>query len=315
MTTSRSHRLEGLEPDNLLAFLALLGLLRSLEAVGLRPRAHWEGLPLRPVLDLPEPVTQETVAEQAAAGCARLAQDHDFCGEKDLTFRAERARYLLEHALQRPRSGRAELLGCLFSDGAVDQNNKIIPTPLCAMFGQGHQHFLARLASVPRGDLPTSLQKRRPPPDLKSPDFLVEALFHPWQRRDETDGFRWDPAEDRRYALRFRDPSKEAGRTVHGANRLAAVGIAAMPGTAVMRPRGVRFLNIGTELGEGGGIVVTWPIWARPASLAAIRALLAHPALLAAEPAVLERLGVIERRRARRILNGRFVNFTRAEVV
>jgi len=37
----RCHRLEGLEPDNLLAFLALLGLLRSLETArpAWRPRA------------------------------------------------------------------------------------------------------------------------------------------------------------------------------------------------------------------------------------------------------------------------------------
>lgn len=41
-----SHRLIGLEPDNLLAFLALLGLLRSLEAIPegkrLFPRACWK---------------------------------------------------------------------------------------------------------------------------------------------------------------------------------------------------------------------------------------------------------------------------------
>jgi hypothetical protein len=48
------HRLEGLEPDNLLAFLALLGLLRAIEVVRetWRPRAAWDldAPPLRPVL-------------------------------------------------------------------------------------------------------------------------------------------------------------------------------------------------------------------------------------------------------------------------
>ena len=33
MTAAKAHRLEGLEPDNLLAFLALLGLLRALEDI------------------------------------------------------------------------------------------------------------------------------------------------------------------------------------------------------------------------------------------------------------------------------------------
>lgn len=54
MTESRTHRLDGLEPDNLLAFLALLGLLRSIELSrpDWRPRAYWtiETPPLRPIV-------------------------------------------------------------------------------------------------------------------------------------------------------------------------------------------------------------------------------------------------------------------------
>jgi hypothetical protein len=72
------------------------------------------------------------------------------------------------------------------------------------------------------------MAKRRPPPDLNTPAYLHTALFVPWSRSDETDGFRWDPAEDRRYALRFKNPSGDSGRTVHGANRLACVGLAAL---------------------------------------------------------------------------------------
>lgn len=54
MTEMRTYRLAGLEPDNLLAFLALLGLLRSLQAVHpeWHPRARWatEAQLLRPEL-------------------------------------------------------------------------------------------------------------------------------------------------------------------------------------------------------------------------------------------------------------------------
>ena len=52
MTVGGTHRLDGLEPDNLLAFMALLGLLRTLEEArpGWRPRASWTVAepPLRP---------------------------------------------------------------------------------------------------------------------------------------------------------------------------------------------------------------------------------------------------------------------------
>lgn len=312
---STRHRLEGLEPDNLLAFLALLGLLRALETAGWRPRAHWEGPPLRPVLSLPEAATDAEIAAKAAEGCAVLAADYDFDGERDLTFGAARARALLEAAATPEARRRAAVLGSLFSDGALREDGRVLPTPLCAMFGQGHQHFLSRLAEVPKGVLPKALAKRRPPPDLNAPEKLMAALFQSWERVDETDSFRWDPAEDRRYALRFANPSTDAGRTVHGANRLAAIGLAALPGAAVPRRRGLRFLTLGTELDASGATTITWPIWDRPASLAAIQALLAHPALVIERGDGLRHLGVMERRRAWRIANGRFMNFSRAKRV
>jgi hypothetical protein len=86
MTGGTIHRLEGLEPDNLLAFLALLGLLRTLEAVGWRPRSHWQGPPMRPVLSLPAAVTRAEVAMAAARGCAALAADYDFDGRESLNY-------------------------------------------------------------------------------------------------------------------------------------------------------------------------------------------------------------------------------------
>ncbi len=315
MSATTTHRLEGLEPDNLLAFLALLGLLRALDVVGWRPRAHWTGMPLRPVLTLRSAATAAQVAEKAAEGCATLASDHNFDGEKDLTFDAARARSLLEEANKPEAGARMALFGSLFSDAALKDDGRILAAPLCAMFGQGHQHFLTRLTDVPRGVLPKTMAKRRPLPDLNAPSYLIAALFEPWVRTDETDGFRWDPAEDRRYAMRFKNPSGDAGRTVHGANRLASLGIAALPGAAVERRRGIRFLTLGAEPGPDGSMAMNWPIWSCAASLAAIQALLGHPQLVSGDVTGMRHLGVVERRRARRIANGKFMNFTRAEVV
>ena len=165
--------------------------------------------------------------------------------------------------------------------------------------------------------MPKTLAKKKPPPDLNAPSWIAEAVFAPWTRRDETDSFRWDPAEDRRYALRFKNPSGDSGRTVHGANRLATVGLAVLPGAPVERRGRIRFLTLGADLNIGGGVEITWPIWENPASLAAIQVLVAHPALATMNPDrdCLARFGVIEVRRTSRISVGKFFNFTRAEVM
>ena len=76
------HRLVGLEPDNLLAFLALLGLLRALETArpAWAPRAYWDVArqPLRPVLVLREAVGEDAVAAAANEGILALAAGYRF---------------------------------------------------------------------------------------------------------------------------------------------------------------------------------------------------------------------------------------------
>lgn len=317
MSANAQRRLVGLEPDNLLAFMALLGLLRALDAAQpeWHARAYWDQLrqPLRPVLRLACAQPKESVAAAAAEGTAALAEAHRF-NRNDLNYPAEQARDLLLEARER---NRAELLDALMSDGAAREDGSIWPTPLCFLFGQGHQHFLSRLVDIPSGRLPAKLVKTRRPPDLRAPDYIARTLFEPWTRSDPTDGLRWDPAEDRRYALRADDPSGDPAGMQHGANRLAAIGLPVLSGTVVRRRSDMRFLNAATSYGEDGGIRITWPIWTVPARLAGIRAMLAHPAL-AGDAQVIGELapqGVAFAFRARRISVGKFFNVTVAERV
>jgi hypothetical protein len=209
---------------------------------------------------------------------------------------------------------RADVLAALFSD-AVENNEIVAPTPFCLLFGQGHQYFLDRFSSVAKqASVPRGGNGR----GSSSPDDPLErALFRVWERVDATPGFRWDPAEDRRYALRFSDPSKDTATTVHGANRLAVVGLPALttcPGTVGKR---VRLLTMGVRQTNSRDVEVTWPIWTRPASLEGIRALLTHPLLAVDEPDVtrLRALGIHEIRRAKRVSTGKFLNFTRAVAI
>lgn len=331
MTYSVPHRLDGLEPDNLLAFLALLGLLRSLEAVDkengdsekLLPRASWDLAhpPLRPVLHLQRAMEKDEVGEAAAKGIALLSKFHVFGGAKDLNYPYKDARALLKEGANTASSDErnyADLLASLFSDAAIKGNKKdevIDPTPLCLLFGQGHQHFLERLASVPNCEAPPPRGRGKSAKSVSAARCLEEALFQPWHREDPTDSLRWDPEEGVRYALMAGDPTDAAYKsgTQHGANRLACIGLAAL--TLVPRTRAghVRSVILGGTPGRRGGFSFSWPIWKEPASLASIRGLLGHPGLLT--PGSLSHLSVDHVFTARRISIGKFMNFTRAKAV
>lgn len=329
MTAATSHRLEGLEPDNLLAFLALLGLLRALETDDndstrqqedrLRPRAAWDvdHPPLRPRLYVSKTITKNALAERADSALEkRLVPSHDFGGQKDLTYSRDQCRALLQseaRAACRRQRGRVDLLAALMSDAAIkdDKQDLIDPTPLCLLFGQGHQHFLDRLAKVPGEAEPPPRGKGKTAVSVSAAEALAEALFEPWHRNDPTPSFRWDPDEDVRYALMAGDPTDAAYKTAtqHGANRLAAVGLAAITLVPEMRAGRVRPSIVG-GLSGADGFSFAWPIWREPATLCSIRALLAHPDLRG--PPALAHLGVDHVMITRRISVGKFMNFSRA---
>ena len=319
MTPFATHRLNGLEPDNLLAFMALLGLLRVLDEArpNWRARVFWtvDDPPLRPALRTPNDISMDAVAKAVADGLDLLARRHEFDGRKDLTLSPEDATRSLQKAVgAADRDGYiADLWAALVSDAAVLRDRKKVePTPLCLMFGQGHQHFLERLTSVPRRKVPSARGRGRSKVTVPEPECLREALFASWKRPDDTQSFRWDPNEDVRYALRARDPTDVATKetTQHGANRLAAVGLSALTVAPRSRFGQVRLVMLGGRREADGSFVFRWPIWRAPISFACIRALLGHPDLGSRE--TLAALGLVEVRRARRISAGKFMNVTRA---
>ena len=319
MTCYATHRLNGLEPDNLLAFMALLGLLRSLEKVrpDWHPRISWtvDEPPLRPRLRVTEGIASvNSIIEAASEGVAALAQYHDFDGLSDLTLSTEHAAQKLREAASSDRYT-ADLWAALVSNAATRDNKKAEPTPLCLMFGQGHQHFLSRLASVPQQAIPPNRGTGRKKSEISEAECLHEALFTTWERPDNTDSFRWDPHEDVRYALRARDPTDSATKetTQHGANRLAAIGLSVLTVVPRHQSRGAQLVLLGGARGRGGIHTLGWPIWREPISLAGIRALISHPHL--DRPETRNALGVVEYRRARRIFFGKYMNFTRAETI
>lgn len=303
MPTTTQTPLPGLEADNLLGILAALGLLRALETSRPEwgPRLSWVGPPWVAELHTWEPIEREAVAAACMDGLASWGP-HVGCGDmKDVKLDVSAFRAIATDA--RATEHAARFAAALTAECPAKQDGSVYPSQLVFMFGQGHQHFLERVVAAVRNVLPAKLRKSKAADDLVAAGKIAEALFQPWRRSDPTDSFRWDPADDQRYALRFSDPSGEgAALTVHGANRLAALGFlsfACFPGQRRMNSRGV-VRDSGSEF--------VWPLATSPASLASYEALLAHPDVLAGNVENLRRLGVGEVMRARRVSNGKFVN-------
>jgi hypothetical protein len=326
VTAATWHRLDGLEPDNLLAFLALLGLLHALEAVdqsqgeadAMAARAAWDvgTPPVRPILSLKRALTAEEVVARAAHGIEIVAAAYGFGDRKKLDYTRDECRKLLrDEAGTATLSSRrrADLLAALMTDAGIkDDRNEVDPTPLCLLFGGGHQFFLERLSSVLREPAPPPRGRGKHARSLSASECLGEVLFQPWHRGDPaTSSFRWDPAEDVRYALRAGDPTDPAYKagTQHGANRLGAVGLAALTLVPEIRGGRVRPAVIGGKL-QANRFAFAWPIWREPATLSAIRALLAHPHLRT--PGALKHLSVDHVLEAQRIPSARLMNFSRA---
>lgn len=346
---STTHVLKGLEADNLLAFLALLGLLDALDTARpkWRTRVAWRGMPPQAGLELAAEVSTDGLLAGAKAGLRMLEKRHarvcsvlecpdsgmercKSCRGIDLKSAADDFRKIA--LALRGKREQASLIAALASDGALAREPKgsrprVEPTSLCAVSGQGHQHFLSRLIAMlrlPGLEADGKSQKprdgrsgRKPKSETRSLlDELRQALFEPWRYEDGTESFRWDPIEDRRYAYQWGDPSENANRigTVPGANLLAAFGLAALtsaPTASGLATRGV--------FRATGQVRVCWPLVAVPTSLAGHVALLSHPWLSNEERAPqLAAYGVLAVARSQRYgvpgAAGTYFNFTRARV-
>ncbi len=285
-----------LEPDNLLAFLALLGTLRAVEASRPEwsPRASWEGVPPRAVIHLAKDVSETALFEALCDGIASFAEAYAFIAD-DIKFSESEFRELAADATTIER---ADVLAALCSDGALRRKeDQVEATPLCTMFGSGWQNFLRRLNNAAVAET--------------HPDQLRRALFVPWTYEDIGESFRWDPIEDRRYAYQAGNPSETANKigTVTGANRLAAIGF----GRWACAPGSGGLVTLGTTR-SGSDRFISWPLNDVPASLDALVALLGHPTIVKDNSVKLRAYGVPRVARARRYQNGKYFNIARATI-
>lgn len=298
----RELLLSGLDGANPLAFLAAVGTLRTVSLA--EPKADWrmkwlmhEGV-WAPVLLANRPASAEAVVELLCASLRRESTP-EFDFSQNLKVKPEdfRAQAAAAQDQARPQDRRfADFIAAFGCETLQAKDRKTIQdTALRALTGAGHQPFL---------DTMRKLVAETEAGHLRS------ALFETWSYADFRLGLRWDPEEDRRYALRWENPSDSDGvRTVRGANRLAVEALPVLPTVP-----GERELQTTGFTTRARAVLFTWPIWEVAVGVDVVRSLLALPEIQQPEPnrKHLNAMGVVEVHRSQRISIREYRNFTRA---
>ena len=138
---------------------------------------------------------------------------------------------------------------------------------------------------------------------------LQDCAASVWQHQDEQCALRWDPTEDKSYALQWRDPSKVGANSVRGGNCLALLAMTMYPTIPVKGEAA----TVGFGLREPKQLSFTWPIWDAPLISDIVRSLLSLPLLQRPQPdrLQLEHRGIVAAYRCNRVMTSKYyANFT-----
>ena len=301
--------LSGLDGGNPLAFLAAVGTLRTATRADRSAEwclswtvqdGHWS-----PMLvggrdgNGTVALTEDGLIELLMPSLKDMDGDPALSFADDLTVTRERFRSIAHDAYRvatpadRHFADFVTAFGC---DGlAVPREDRIQDTALRTMSGAGHQHFLKSMRELV---------------EQTDSDHLKHSLFSPWRYTDPRPSLRWDPIDDRRHALRWKNPSGDAVQTMRGANRLAIEALPLLPTSPGER----RLHTTGFSERRGEGVHFTWPIWEMPLAVELVRSLLGLEDLQQPCPnrdSLLAR-GVVEVYRSQRITVDKYRNFTAA---
>ncbi len=319
MNDRNEFHLAGLRGDNPMAVLAALGALRtSASAFGrdaVHMRWHSESDVWRPVLGIAgvdamdETSFVNELHQRLQQGSGRQA----FGIGDDLTLSPQAFRTVSQQAAIGSHADEREFVdfiaafGCdgveLVENGKA--SGKMADTAFRTMSGAGHQHFLGFMRTLA---------------DDCKPEHLQRSLFAEWRYDDplESHTMRWDPTDDVRYALRWRDSSGDPDRkrtgAMWGANRLAVEGLPMLPTVPVLHGQ---LATVGFTNTRETGAAWTWPIWDGWCSVDIVKSMLSLRSLQMTKPSRpdLEPLGVMEIFRCYRIRQGKYRNLTPGQPV
>jgi len=270
---------KGLRGDNLLAFLAALGLLRTMHRLTGATMSWEQGEAMwYPVLhgDTPHDELPVMLADTLSSvpDCAELS---------DPNLKMSRQEYR-DYAASHHDWGAA-----FASEACLKPKEDIVRKSPWIVIGAAKQTIVPTLTRLAA--------------EISAEKF-VRTLFEPWDYADKGCSLRLDPADQKDYALQWGDPSKEGAYTMHGACRLAIEALPLLP--VIPTPR---FTAIGiSDLKQA-----IWPIWSDPLGIAVVRSLLVSADLAGQGNRVaLRRRGVREVYSSRKVHVGKYTAFAPA---
>ena len=295
--------LSGLDGGNPLAFLAAVGTLRTVTRAASCAEwtlswkmhdGHWS-----PVLGGSIPLKEDSLIELLMPVLTSMNGNPALCFADDLTVTCEHFRGVAQDAHRAATLTNRHFADFVVAFGcdslSVPRKDQIQDTALRTMSGAGNQHFLKFMRELV---------------ETTESVHLKDSLFAPWRYTDPRPSLRWDPLDDRRYALRWKNPSGDSVQTVRGANRLAIEALPLLP-TA---PGEHKLHTTGFSNRRGEGVLFTWPIWDMPLNVEIVRSLLSLAEIQEPRPNrdSLAARGVVEVYRSQRITVAKYRNFTRA---
>ena len=189
-----------------------------------------------------------------------------------------------------------DLLSAFGSDVCPNRDGKkMAATPFCFTSGSGHQYFLDSIRQLLES--------------LAGYD-IHEVLINNVERRDERLSMRWNPIEDRRYAMMWDDPTAQDNKATTNwvLNLLAYRGLQLYPSV----PTGLGLATPGWSRGN----FWAWPIWDGYIGVDIVRSTLAHVDITNYQKrqSSLQQRGIVAIYESRRILVGtpplHKINFT-----
>jgi len=297
--------LPGLDGSNPLAFLAALGVLRTLaqryhdDTVRMcwTPRGAWHPAfhcSACPTEDqLIEAVLQYNESLRSARADGASAA-FDFAGLGDIigvapdTFAdfTDRALGYTEGNLPLPvRREPLDFIAAYGTTFCLTEKGKVEPTLFSFANGQSGQCLLRSFRTLRDG---------------LDHGTLERSLLHPWTYSDPRPTLRWDPADCRPYAHLATDPGNSRTtpvRTMQGASYLAFLALAMLP--SMPAAGGLRTTGFSRRHRAWSW---TWPIWTDHLNADCVRTLLALPDLQKdpVDRLRMSHLGVVEVFRSRR---------------